>query len=361
MVVGIITFMGVDLLTWSGDKVGIHDFGKLARFGLGCYGDYLVDGSIFITNSGALVSYVIVIGTLAQSIILTYRSSGWYSNVSFLSGIIVGVFVTPFCLIPKFGHLALISYFSICAITATVFLVLIGGPIDSAPYSSESLNFGSFLGSIETLGAVVFAFGYSSAVFHSYIAMVPRTPEVFTNVLIATTTIGVIMCFLVGLAGYLSFRDSTDADILLNFTGTVGTIFKTIVIIHLIFYIPGDYVIMRYSFFRLLELQVDDLSEVTYVVSTLLLLGSITALACLMQEYLGSNEAFSLILNITGGIGSSVTNFIVPGLIAMEVLQHNDYDYYRGLTVTVFGFAVQILVLASVFISIANGFSDDDS
>lgn len=51
---------------------------------------------------------------------------------------------------------------------------------------------------------------------------------------------GSFLCYAMGLAGYLSFRDSVDGDILLNFSGVVASVFKLAVVVHLVLYIPSE-------------------------------------------------------------------------------------------------------------------------
>lgn len=52
--------------------------------------------------------------------------------------------------------------------------------------------------------------------------------------------LGGILCFVTGIAGYLSFRGATEGDILDNFSGWIASIFKIGVVGHLILYIPNE-------------------------------------------------------------------------------------------------------------------------
>lgn len=65
---------------------------------------------------------------------------------------------------------------------------------------------------------------------------------------VATWAIGVgaCLCYSVGLAGYLSFRDAVDGDILLNFTGSIASVFKAAVLVHLVLYIPSEVSLSRW-------------------------------------------------------------------------------------------------------------------
>jgi amino acid permease len=263
--------------------------------------------------------------------------------------LLVTLFVVPTCCIRNYGHLAFISYISISAITGTIVLVLFGGPANAPAHRYEDLNMSNMKGSLETIGSVVFAFNYASAVFHSYIGMrrSERTVEKFARVAVWTTSLGVCMCFVLGLVGYLSFRNDVDADILENFSSGAGTFFKVVVILHLILYIPGDFLIMRYSFFKLLGLNATTASDGPYFGGTFFLIALATLLACLIQLYASSSQSLSMILDLTGGISGSMVSFILPGLMAMRLLSTDAETYLRGLLLVIFGSIVPVLVLLS--------------
>lgn len=351
--VGSMTFIGVDILVKVGAKLKIFDYGELTSVVLGDFGMSVLETSIFLDNTGCLLSYVVIIGSLAQSVLETYFESSWYTGIPFLSITLMSIFVAPLCLIRKFGHLALVSYISISAITGTMILVVVGGPLDSSADRTSSLNLGSFTGLMQTVGSVVFAFGYASAVFHTYTSMTPpRSIAGFSSAALVTTGLGVVMCFLVGFVGYYSFRADTDADILQDFDGTLGAVFKLAVVIHLIFYIPGDFLILRFSLFRLFGYVVDEVSDVMYILSTLVLLGAISAVAILIQVYASTNTSLALILNLTGGIAGSFVNFILPGVFGVLVFTDESELLIKSLALTVFGCCVTLLVIGSNLYSV---------
>ena len=60
-----------------------------------------------------------------------------------------------------------------------------------------------------------------------------------------------------GLAGYLSFRGDTDGEILENFSGPYIVPFNILLIVHITLYIPVDFVIMRYSVVKLMQIHED--------------------------------------------------------------------------------------------------------
>jgi hypothetical protein len=52
-------------------------------------------------------------------------------------------------------------------------------------------------------------------------------------------------------AGYLSFRSGTDGIILDNFTGHYADVFRIMLVIHMVLYIPVDFMTMRHSLVKL--------------------------------------------------------------------------------------------------------------
>jgi Transmembrane amino acid transporter protein len=77
----------------------------------------------------------------------------------------------------------------------------------------------------------------------------------YSDIALTSVCITAFANILVGLVGYLSFRDSTQPDILENFSGTTRTAFSIIVIIQLIFCLPGDFVILREALWNLFEVK----------------------------------------------------------------------------------------------------------
>jgi amino acid permease len=355
IILGYFTYVGAIVISHSGYVRDLDDYGDIAREALGPFGDHITNLAIFVTNFSGLLSYIIIIMTLLQSVIETYtNSTPWYTDCGFLAACVTLLFIVPTCLIRKFGYLTVVSYISMLAISSVIMLVLIDGPLQEYKYNDQRLSTAHWKGFLDTIGSVVFAFSYSVGVFHVKPYMADQTLAGFDEVALTTTIIGVSMCFLIGFVGYYSFRGDTESDILLNFGGTLGAVFKLIVIIHLIVYIPGDFVIMRYSLFQLCGSDATQASDSVYYPATLAIIAVSAGLAIIIQEALGTNEAISVILNIAGGLGASLTSFLIPGLIGMLTLQKaNPSLYYQSQALLGIGFFIPFLVVASISYSIA--------
>lgn len=353
VVIGTMMFYGVEMMIKVAVRRDIFDFSAVADNILGVYGRLAVDLSIVVNNAGALLSYILIIGTLFEDIVTTFSDcSAGYCNIAFLTILPICCFTIPLCLIRNFGHLAVISYISVAVIMSIIFLVIIGGPIRREYYPTDddsAIMAGNFLGSIRNIGDVIFALGFVTAIFHAYHAMENKSTVAFTEVARTTTILGVAMCFFTGLAGYLSFRGATNTNILLNFPGAVGAVFKLALITHLILYIPGDFVIMRTALWKLFSVDVSKQSDALFIITTLASIITITFIAIMIQLFAANSNALGIVVDITGGIAGSVVYFVIPGLCGMKIYKDSQEDgerllYRKGQALFGFGVVVMILV-----------------
>jgi len=351
VVVGTAIFTGVDLLMKSADKYAIHDYSKLAAKVLGNGGQQLVDSIVVIGNFGSLISYMLIIGGLTNDVINQYFG---YNSVAIMTVITTVCFVTPGCLIRSFGNLSVFAYFSMVAIFGTFLFVVIAGPIETRGDNlDDELNYWSLHNGFTNIGNVVFALGFSNSVFHAYVSVKEgdRSAHNFSFISFSTVAVGVIVCIAFGVTGYLSFRDDTESNILLNFTGNFGACFKIIVIVHLLLYLPGDYIVMRFSFFRLLGFNVNEISDDVYILGTFSTILVILAIVCALQVYASANSlAYSL--DLTGGIANSLTFFFFPGVISLYSHSFSEHPktFCKSLLLTAFGACLPVLVTLSLFL-----------
>lgn len=388
ILVGYFTYIGVKLLIKIAEQSGHMDYAKIALYGLGPYGAIAVDLSIVIFNGGTILSYALYIGELSRSVLVAYGAdpAAWYSSESFLLAIISIIVVFPLCLIRRFGHLAVIAYFSVAMLSTVVLLVCVDGPILYAKNSGDGdINYFSLEGAVESMGQIVYALGFTPAVLFTYNALDNKYKPQFSNIAKIATAVGTFMCFIVGLVGYLIFRDDTNANILDNFSGPLATLCKIGMAAHFALFVPGDFIILRASFYHLVQCggtnrykwksnetdenenpirdsistdarsekslhDVTEQSNIEFISSTCFLLFSITLTACLIDYYYGSdNNGINFVINITGGIAGSLDTFILPGLCGMAYLQNNRKYYVRSLAILVFGIATSLIVTAGSF------------
>lgn len=354
IIVGIVMYMGVELLIRSAERADIFNYSQLADTVLGPWGRFTVDMSITINNAGALLSYILIIGSLSHEVVdsMTYGPCDeWWCNAGFLTVFPIVIFTIPLCCIRNFGHLAIISYLSVAVIASIVLLVLIGGPVHRVYYDQtehdRTIKTGSFYGCIATVGDIVFALGYITAIFHAYHGMEHKNVQNFTNVAKIVNSLGVIMCFVTGFVGYLCFMGDVDSNIVSNFDGPIGAIFKIALISHLILYIPGDFVVMRSSLWRLLETDITKQSDRSFMVTTLSLISLVTVIAIILQVCLPDTDSLAVVVNVSGGIAGSVVYFLIPGMCTLKLFPEDQSMQRMGYGVALFGAVLMSLVFAS--------------
>jgi sodium-coupled neutral amino acid transporter 11 len=147
------------------------------------------------------------------------------------------------------------------------------------------------------------------------------------------------MCSLLGIAGYLCFGDATEAEILDNFPSTSGLAngMKVMVTVHLLLYIPIDFVIMRHSMTLLFDTEVLELSTVKYV-------GLNVGLVCACLAITLSTKEFGVILDLTGGVTGSFLYFMLPALLERKVLGGS----VMSTCLLLFGFLALVATLVGV-------------
>lgn len=315
-----------------GYQHNIFDYSKLTRHVLGPAWGLVGDISFVINGCGALLSYIMIMGALCHESLLALTSStctSFFCSRIFLTILPIVFFSLPLCLYRKFGHLSMISYLSIAVVLASMSLVIIGGSLVEDDHSSSqgptsssnsnSIQLFNFNGSLKTIGNIVFSFGFITGSFHSYSAMKKEERNInnFLYLSRLTLLLGVTMCFLTGIFGYLYFKEDVEVNILQNYGGKVGAFFKLLLVLHLILYIPGDYIIMRSSFWKIFHRDIENENAIFFYTTTILSVFFLTFIAIILVEF-GEETILSEVIDVTGGLAGSIMYFIIPSLVGMR-------------------------------------------
>jgi hypothetical protein len=256
-----------------------------------------------------------------------------------------------------FGHLAWISVFSISAISMVLMLVIIGGPIIShnKGYHKKPVRIFDAIGALQSLGSIVFALSCAPANFQAFVSTEAKSQNLkdWQYICLYAVGAGTAMCASMGLAGYLSFRDVTQGDILTDFNGHAFDFFKLMVVFHLTMYIPIDFVVLRYSFVNItLGMKSEHLQLTYHVAITLSLLAVFILLVmALLLAGLSGGEAFSLVVSLSGGVAGSISSFILPAGIYLELMPEDAQYYQVAKCLFYFGWVVMVAVLTGTVLS----------
>jgi solute carrier family 38 (sodium-coupled neutral amino acid transporter), member 11 len=326
VIASVFTWTGLNLLTIAGETCNVLHYSQLATAAYGYFGGKTVDVAIVISALGAQLSYIVVLGSLLSSLLVSWGCSSDMCSVPYTTSVAIGSFVTPIILYRHFGDLAIISVFSIATIFSVLMMVLIAGPSQQSSITTdlEPVHYLNGYGLLSSFGSMVFSIAIGPGNFQGYVATVETHRNVKSWLTITGITIIVSssMCVVMGISGYLAFRQYTDGDILDNFTTHSFDVFKLFVCVHLILYIPLNFVIMRYSIVSLITGKRSELlPTMTHSAVSVTLLFLTTLAALMLTRYgLSSGQAFSVILNITGGVGGSLSTFILPAAIYLKIV-----------------------------------------
>eukprot|EP00612_Vaucheria_litorea_P000064 CAMPEP_0171452868 /NCGR_PEP_ID=MMETSP0945-20130129/803_1 /TAXON_ID=109269 /ORGANISM="Vaucheria litorea, Strain CCMP2940" /LENGTH=429 /DNA_ID=CAMNT_0011977619 /DNA_START=115 /DNA_END=1404 /DNA_ORIENTATION=- len=296
------------------------DFSYLASITHGKKGSNLADGSIVMLNFMANLSYILLISTLASSL-LQY----WSGNETlilfkpyFLAVVFTIFFIFPGCLARHFTNMPSFAYMGLTCTTLVMLVVFIYGPPDGKKYRAmdETIVMWDWGQMFRKSGSVIFALGFTAASFHVYLGISPRNVKEWKKTLTLGLFFGAAACYSTGIVGYLSFRSATSGNILDNFDGVLAQIATILVIVHLIWYTPMEFVILRHSFFQLCGMEPLKVPFKLHWMVTALLL-SLMVFICIVLDGTGvdSGDAFGVILDLSGGIGGAISCFILPAMI----------------------------------------------
>jgi hypothetical protein len=161
-----------------------------------------------------------------------------------------------------------------------------------------------------------------------------------------------------GLAGYLTFKADTEGEILENFEQPGFDFFKAMVALHLIMYIPINFVIARYSLVKVIyDEKAENLPWKTHVIFTFTQLAVYSGSAIILLSVgFSSGAAFSLILNVTGGVGGTLATFVLPASMYLKVFAEDDPNAWLW-TISKVIIVLALIIMVGVLAGVALSFS----
>lgn len=350
IIAGVASWYGLVVLTASGVHTNIFDFSAVANYAFGKTGETIVDISIVVLCFGAQLGYVLIVGSISADLLRSWGCSGDVCSDILVTIVSVGVLITPMCLFRHFGHMGILSLLSIAATIGVAILVWAFGPYQHViDHYEEDYEMFSPYGFLASAGSIVFAISCSSGNFQAFVSTEEEFQDqehwdIITGISVGA---GSLICASMGLVGYISFGSDTEGNVLDNFSGHGYDIFKLLMVIHLILYIPVNFIIMRYSLVKICSgLKSEDLHETSHIAITVALVAFSTGIVlALMATGYTSGAALSLILNLAGGIGGSLSTLIMPAAIYMKLMPQGTSMYRNSAILLVLGIIVMVVVV----------------
>ena len=214
MLVSWLVSRSVQMLIECGVKVNRLDYEELAKYLLGKKGYYAALASMFLFAFGAQIAYLVIIGDTIPVLTGLHRE--------FTIGVVSLFMILPLSLLKD---MSMLSYTSLAAITADILIIVL--VILTAPKSAYSQNIHPSLGKgtlslfssrmFAGIGTLSFAFVCMHNSFIVYRSLEVRTEENWNVVSRGSVFFCFVLATIFGMAGYISFGDRIEGDILNNF------------------------------------------------------------------------------------------------------------------------------------------------
>ncbi|KAK7196908.1 amino acid permease-like protein [Novymonas esmeraldas] len=236
--VAALTVYSIDFIVLGVDKLGRNSYEELTRELLGKRAEELVRWMLIIYNTGAAISYLVVIEDLIapmQPLVTSYLpvlTTPKHTLLSFWA-----VVILPLSCIPTLGALHVSSFLAISATTLIcimiVFRYFVPGPtepsaITAAAIANDTVSIGWWWGVHPTLAMpiIMFSFDCQSLVFQIYASLDDMRRSVMMKVSVVSLIVTGVIHAAVGLFGYLTNPVDVRDNIISNYDPNVDKLFK---------------------------------------------------------------------------------------------------------------------------------------
>ena len=197
------------------------DYELLSEISLGRRGYYFTLAAMMTFAYGGQVAYLILVGDTVPLIGAIFCPGTLLANRNVVLVAASTFIILPLCLMRDLSSLACTSFLSILAVTVLVSIVLATAPNSarSQEIHTTELQFvaeGLFAG----IGTLSFAFVCQHNAFMVFRSLAIPTVENWSKVALYSVSVALCLCLVLGISGYTSFYDSTQADILNSFAKT---------------------------------------------------------------------------------------------------------------------------------------------
>mmetsp|Transcript_38139 Transcript_38139/g.122441 ORF Transcript_38139/g.122441 Transcript_38139/m.122441 type:complete len:482 (-) Transcript_38139:322-1767(-) len=284
-----------------------------------------VDLCIAIQSFGSLLSYFNVMGALGADLLKPTRDDNVALNTYPGVILIAALVLSPACFYRAYGDIAHISLLSFALIVLTTFSV-----VGKASTGMNAIPLGpkSALAPFTGMGNFAFAVSNQFALNEAYASMKPTDRPAVRSVVALQASLGGSLLLIMAIAGVAAVGMKTlTSNILesLSPTNTFNKTLKGLTILHLMAYIPNDFIIMRLYACRFFHINPLTIPEHRYVLLTIVLL-AIPAVIMAAIPRPDVNGVFELIITLTGDIPIGIGVLLVPLLAFKRTVLDNLND-----------------------------------
>jgi len=305
--------------------------------------------AIVASTIGALMSYLNVIGSLGSSVVMNWGYDG--SFLASYSGfmLVAAALIAPLTLFRSYGELTPISLLSLAFIILLVFFVMGEGLWlnDGVLYTAQTWPL-SWTTPVVTLGTFAYAGSLQTVIFEAYVSTrEDDKPNFISATLTLAVGCGFLLLVLMAAFGYGAFGSECESDIMSNFNSNfvIVQLAQLMTVLHLTFYIPNAFIIMRLFACELFGYNPLTLKTPAFTGVTL----SLWAFPVLVMAWIPKDDVgglFAFIIDITGDLPVGFSAFVLPAALYIKVF--DDLPVETGKAVFMHHASRVILVLGFV-------------
>ncbi|KAI0244037.1 hypothetical protein L0F63_003201, partial [Massospora cicadina] len=352
----------INLLVHNAKLSGTHNYQDLARFCFGRAGLNIISVAQFVFAFGGMCAYTVIIGDTIPSVLLWLIPGlddrpylRMLGNRHFMILSLTSLVSFPLSMLRDISKLAKASFFALVAMLVILVAVIVEGPsVPEELRGDPQLNWPLWNPELFQGAAVIaFALVCHHNSFVIFADLEKPTLDRFAMVTHLSTGVSMFFCAIMAIAGYITFTDRTQGNILNNFPPDAALInlarfcfglnmFSTFPLEH---YVARE-VVEKYFY-------PDKNSTVRSFVLTSTLVG-VSLIVSLLTCDLG------FVMEITGGLSASVLAFILPAACYLKLSPLNLFSPRHIPHWLLLAFGVLTLVL-STSLSVAKLFNGDRS
>lgn len=272
------------------------------------------------------MTYVNVIGSLGSKCMEYFQPHGftWINTYPGFMVLFTLVFVMPMNFKRSYGELTIVAALAVLFIVAAILFVGIEGPSLSGSAHPLKIWPISAMACVKNMGNFAYSTACQAVVCEANLSMLPQYKDNFKMVMTGAVTCAGIMLASMAIAGYIAFGENVESNVMLSFpSGLYSSIGFVMVVIHLLMYIPNDFIIMRMYGARFFDVNILQVPTMQFVILTVLLFAvPVATMASVPPSAVGG--AFNLVLDLSGDVPIGFQCFMLPGLVYLYNFRGDD-------------------------------------
>ena len=251
-----ITACTMQMIVSCGVKLGALDY-EAVMASFGPRGRLAVLASMVLLTTGAMISYVVIIGDTVGTIVAEERPS--QGSRAAIIAVFSSTIVLPLCLLRDMAMLSSSSFLSLLAEVLLVLIVAGAAPGSAREQgitesgADDPYAFARMVTLPKGLGVISFAFVCQHSCFIIRNSLIDPTPARWATVSVRSVFASWCICMAMALVGYLNFFDAVSGDVLNTFTDTdpAANAARALLAVTMVFTFPMESFVLRKAVFEL--------------------------------------------------------------------------------------------------------------